>query len=255
MPTASEKARREKAYLRLFHESFSRMRKRGLSEYQAGRIAKEVAERSLQRVQTPEYHNQQQFSQAVGRVCTRLSEGASYYALIGEMPYLATARIDRVVAVADRTDPPVDPEIAAAAKRSTRVERLSAGTAVLFAGLALGTLGLWWAMGIGAVIAVLAEIYIQVSLPPKARRAVADVRGPLLVNVAAAGVLVYFGYRWITDDGPRPAFIVVAALALVVIAFILPGVTIARLVSARERRHRKALEQKLLDQDEQAPKE
>ena len=254
MPTASEKARREKAYLRLFHESFARMRKRGLSEYQAGRIAREVAERSLQRVETPEYHTQQQFSQAVGRVCTRLSEGASYYALIGEMPYLATARIDRVVAVADRTDPPVAPEIAAAAKRSTRVERLSAGTAILFMGLALGTLGLWWATGIGAGIAVLGEVYLQVFLPAKARRAVADVRAPFVVNVPAAAVLGYFGYLWITGNHPRPVFIFVAALALIVIAFILPGITLARLVSARERKHRKALEHKLLDEDEQAPK-
>jgi hypothetical protein len=255
MSAATDKARRERAYLRLFHESFTRLRKRGLSEYRAGRIAKEVAERSLQRLETPEYESQQQFAQVVGRVCSRLSEGVSYYTLIGEMPYLATARIDRVVAIANRTDPPVEPEIAAAAKRSTRVERLSAVTALLFMGLALGALGVWWAIGIGAVVAVAGEFYIQVSLPPRVRRAVADVRAPLLVSVAAAAVLIYFGYHWITEDDPRPVFVLIAAFAAIVSAFVLPGVTIARLVSVRERKFRRALEQKLIDADERTPKD
>jgi hypothetical protein len=250
MPTMSEKAQREKVYLRLFNESFSRMRKRGLSEHEAGQIAKEVAERSLKRIETPVYDNQQQFSRVVGRVCRRLSDGASYYALIGEMPYLATARIDRVVAVAVHTDPPVEHDVAAAARRSTRVERLSASLALLFMGLALGTLGLWWAIGIGAVLAVAGEVYVELLMPPAARRTIADARLPLVANVAAASVLVYFGYRWLVDEEPQPLFVFFAVVALVVVTWLLPAITISRLVSGRERRHRKALERKLLDKDE-----
>ncbi len=245
MPTANEEARRRKAFQRLFNESFRRLTKRGLSEYQAGKIAKEVAERSLKRVETPTYRDQQQLARAVNLVCTRLSEGASYYALIGEMPYLASARIDRVVGVAKRTDPPVDASLVAAAKRATRVERLSAGTALLFTGLALGTLGLWWAMGVGAVIAILGELYVQTVMPARSRRVVADLRVPLMVNAAAAAVLVYFAYRWIDGSDPRPLFVVAAAITLIVIAFILPGVSVAVLVGRREKRHRKALEEKL----------
>ena len=48
MPTANEEAIRRKAFQRLFDESFKRMRKKGLSEYRAGQIAKEVAEESLE---------------------------------------------------------------------------------------------------------------------------------------------------------------------------------------------------------------
>lgn len=246
MPIASQEAIRRKAFQRLFNESFRRMRKKGLSEYQAGQIAKDVAEKSLKRIETPTYRDQQELSRTVSRVCTRLSEGASYYALIGEMPYLASARIDRVVGVAKQTDPPVEADIAAAAKRATRVERLSAAIALLFTGLALGNLGLWWAMGVGAAIAILGELYVQTVLPARARRLIAELRAPLVVNVAAAGVLAYFGYRWIDGTAPRPLFIFVAAVALVVVAFILPGVTVAVLVGRREKGHRKALEAKLL---------
>jgi hypothetical protein len=251
MPTASEEARRRKAYERLFHESFKRLRKKGLSEYHAGQIAKDVAEDTLKRVEAPTYRDQQQLSRAVTRVCTRLSEGASYYTLIGEMPYLASTRIDRVVGIAKRTDPPVEAEIAAAAKRVTRVERLSAATALLFNGLALGILGLWWAIGIGAAIAVMGEVYVQTMMPARARRFIGDLRLPVMVNVAAAAILVYCGYRWIDGTDPRPLFLFIAAVALVATAFILPGVTVAVMVGRRERKRRRTLEDKLLAKREQ----
>jgi hypothetical protein len=246
MPTASEEAQRRKAFQRLFNESFKRMTKRGLSEYRAGQIAREVAEESLKRTENPTYQNQEQLSRAVSRVCARLGEGASYYALIGEMPHLASARIDRVAGMAKRTDPPVDSHIAAAARRATRVERLSAAIALLFTGLALGTLGLWWAMGVGAAVAVLGEVYVQSMMPPTVRRAVANLQVPILVNVAAAAVLAYFAYRWIDGTAPRTLLIFVAAVALFMIAFIVPGITVAAMVGRRERKHRKALEEKLL---------
>jgi hypothetical protein len=246
MPTANEEAIRRKAFQRLFDESFKRVRKKGLSEYRAGQIAKQVAEESLERIVAPTYRDQQQLSRAVTRVCTRLSEGASYYALIGEIPYLASTRIDRVVGVATKTDPPVDAAIAAAAKRATRVERLSAAIALLFTGLALGTLGLWWAMGVGAVIAIAGEIYVQTMMPARARRVVADLRAPLVVNVASAAVLAYCAYLWIGGSDPRPLYIFLAGVSLLVVAFVLPGVTVAVLVGRREKKRRIALEEKLL---------
>lgn len=246
MASVVEQARREKAYRQLFGESLGRLRKKGLSEQEAERIAKEVADESLRRLETPVYHTQQQFSDAVRRVCTRLSEGASYYALIGEMPFLATARIDRIVAVAPRTDPPVDPDTTGAAQRAIRVERLSASTALLFTSLALGRLGLWWAIGVGMIIALLTEIYVELLLPARVRLAVADMYAPFVINVAAIIGLLYFGYRWLVDTTPPALVILAAAVAFGVIAFVVPAVTVGRLVRTRERRHRKALEEKLL---------
>lgn len=50
------------------------------------------------------------------------------------------------------------------------------------------------------------------------------------------------------DTEPRGLFVVAAAIALFVIAFIVPGLTLARLVSSRDRKRRKDLEQELLDE-------
>ena len=250
MATAEEQVRREKVYRRFFQESLGRLRKTGLSEQEAGEIATEVAEESLKRIETPVYNSQQQFSDAVRRVCRRLSEGASYYVLIGEMPYLATARIDRIVAVAPRTDPPVEPDVAVSAKRAVRVERLSASTALLFTALALGRLGLWWAIGIGVAISVLAEIYLQLLMPAKARQAVGSLQVPVIMNVASMIAIIYFYYHWIVDAAPHPLFIFIAVVALFLLAFVVPGVTIAKLVTRRERTHRRALEQQLLERRE-----
>ena len=245
MVTPIEKKRREKAYQRLFDESFKRLKRQGVDAGQAGLIAREVAERSLKRLETPDYRTEQEFAGAVGRVCTKVSEGMSYYTLIAEIPYLATARIDRIVGVAGRTNPPVDAQTAAAARRAIRVEKLSGSVAVLFAGLALGTLGLWYAIGLGFAIAILGEIYAQAFLPAGVRKALADIWAPPVIIGAGAIVAVYFGYRWIVDAHPRNLLIVLAVLALLAIAFVLPGVTLARMVVRLERKRRKVLEDKL----------
>ena len=245
MVTASEKARQNRAYQRLFHESYKRLKRRGLDEQRAGTIAREVAERSLKRLETPDYHTEMEFSEAVGRVCGRLSEGLSSYALIAEMPYLATARIDRVVGVATRTNPPVDLHIALAAKRAIRLDKLSGSLALLFTGLALGTLGLWYAIGVGFVLSILGEIYFQALMPPVVRKTIADMRVPAVINAAAAAAIVYFLYRWIVDSYPRALLIVVAIAAFMLILFVLPAATLACLVRRRERTRRKDLERKL----------
>jgi hypothetical protein len=115
-------------------------------------------------------------------------------------------------------------------------------------GLALGTLGLWYAIVVGAVVAIGAEIYVQRLMPASLRRSVTSLQVPLAVNVAAAASLVYFSYRWIVDTGPRTLFVVVAAAALFVIAFVVPGLTLAQMVNMRDRKRRRDLEQKLLNE-------
>jgi hypothetical protein len=248
MVTPREKARQKKAYQQLFNESFKRLKRGGVSADQAGPIARDVAERSLKRLETPDYRTEQEFADAVNLVCSKLSEGLSYYALIAQMPYLATARVDRIVGVARRTDPPVDPRTAAAARRAIRVEKLSGSIALLFAGLALGTLGLWYAIGVGFIIAILGEIYAQAYLPATARKTIADMWAPPVVIAAGVVVAFYLGYRWFLDTHPRNLLILLAVLALLVIAFVVPGLTLARLVELRERKLRKELEDHLLAQ-------
>jgi hypothetical protein len=205
-----------------------------------------VAARSLKRLETPEYRTEQQFSEAVGRVCDRLSEGLSSYALIGEMPFLVTARIDRVVGVATRTNPPVDLHIAAAANRAIRLDKLSGSLALLFAGLALGALGLWYAIGVGFVLSILGEIYVQALMAPVVRKTIADMRVPAVINAAAAVAMLYFIYRWLVDYRPRALLIFVVIAAFLLILFIFPALTLAWLVARRERKRRKELEEKLL---------
>jgi Flp pilus assembly protein TadB len=254
MESSREKAQRERAYQRLFQQSFKRLEKQGQSEHAAGQIARQVAEESLERAKAPVFRTEQEYSDAISRICRRLGEGTSHYALIGEMPYLATGRLDRVTSIAKRVQPPVDAGIVREAKKVVRMERLSAGLALFFMGLALGTLGLWYAIAVGAVVAIGAEIYAQKQMPASLRRSAADLQVPLLVNVAAAASLAYFGYRWITDDGPRTPYVFIAAVALFVIAFVIPGLTLARLVSGREKSRRKALEQKLPEESSGRPK-
>ena len=105
-----EKARYERAYQRLFHQSFKRLVKLGLDKEAAGQIARQVAEASIEKAKAPVLGSEREFACAVGQVCTRLRDGKSYYDLIGEMPYLATTRIDRIVAAGAQTQPPVDEE-------------------------------------------------------------------------------------------------------------------------------------------------
>ncbi|MBN1319971.1 MAG: hypothetical protein JXA87_03930 [Thermoleophilia bacterium] len=241
-----EKARYERAYQRLFHQSFRRLAKQGLSEQAAGQIARQVAEDSLDRAKAPVLGSEREFACAVGQVCTRLRDGKSYYDLIGEMPYLASARIDRVVAAGARTQPPVDEDTLRAAKRATQLERLSGASALLLAGVALGAFGLWYAVAAGLVVAVATEVYVQAGMSPSLRRWAARLRLPIIVMVAAIGVLLYFGYRWVDDTDPRTAFVFLGAICMLVIAVLVPGFTLAQMVARRDRGRRKELELKLL---------
>lgn len=245
MVDTRDKARDERAYQRLFHQSFKRLAKQDLSEQEAGEIARRVAEESLGRAKAPVFGSEREFACALGLICTRLRDGKSYYDLIGEMPYLVTARIDRVVAAGAQTQPPVDEETLRAAKRATRMERVSGGSALLLAGVALGAFGLWYAIAAGVVVAVATEIYVQMGMSAPLRRAAARVRLPILVNTAAAAALLYFGYRWIDADPPI-AFITLAAICVLVIAFVIPGLTLAQLLARRDRRWRRGLEHRLL---------
>ena len=67
-----------------------------------------------------------------------------------------------------------------------------------------------------------------------------------MVNVASAAVLAYCAYLWIDGSDPRPLYIFLAGVSLLVVAFVLPGVTVAVLVGRREKKRRMALEEKLL---------
>jgi hypothetical protein len=248
MDSSQKKAQQERVYGRLFHESFKRLKKRGLREHAAGQIARRVAEETLERVKAPVFRTDQEYSDAIGAICRRLGSGMSHYALTGEMPYLIGGRLDRVAAIAKRVEPPIEAGAIQEAKKMGRVERLSAGVALFFTGLALGTLGLWYAIAVGIVVAAGAEIYFQTQMPVSLRRSAGRRQVPLLVNLAAAASLVYFGYRWIEGDRPRGWFVLIAAVALFVIAFVIPGLTLARLVNVREKKWRKALEEKLLQE-------
>lgn len=190
MANVTEEARRERAYQRLFHQSFKRMKKRGLNDDAAGQIAREVAETSLDRLKPPALRTEQEYSDAIAKVCEKLSNGTSHYVLVEEMPYMVTGRVDRVAAVAKRVKPPIDAEVIRGARKTARMERLSASLAFLFMGLALGTLGLWYAIAVGVVVAVGAEIYLQTLMPTPLRRSAANREVPLMVNVAAAASLV-----------------------------------------------------------------
>jgi len=241
-----EKARYERAYQRLFHQSFKRLTRQGLDEQAAGPIARQVAEESLERGKAPVLGSEREFACAVGQVCTRLRDGRSYYDLIGEMPYLAAARIDRVVAAGAHTQPPVDEETLRAAKHATLLERLSAACSLLLAGVALGAFGLWYAIAVGLVVVVATEIYVQAWMSPGLRRWAARMRFPLVIMAAAVVALLALGYRWIADTDPSTALIFLGAICVIVIAAVMPGFTLAQMVARRERGRRKELELKLL---------
>lgn len=243
-----DKARYERTYQRLFHQSFKRLTKLGVDKEAAGQIARQVAEGSIERAKAPVLGSEREFACAVGQVCTRLGDGKSYYDLIGEMPYLAATRIDRIVAAGAQTQPPVDEGTLRAAKRATRLERLSGGVALLLAGVALGAFGLWYAIAAGLVIAVATEVYVQTGMSGRLRRSAARIRLPLVLTVAAAAVLLYFGYRWVDEADPHTALVLLGAVCVFLIAFVVPGLTLARLVARRERIRRKELENRLMQE-------
>lgn len=247
MVETTDKQHRDRAYQKAFTKSYKRLKRQGATDDDAGTIAREVTDRSMSRVKAPVFRTDEEFADLVTKICTSLSVGMSYYELFGEMPYLATGRIDRVVAAASRTDPPVDAALARAAKRATALERISGAVAILLFSLALDTLGLWYAIVIGVAVCVATEIYMQVLMPASLRKNAANIHVPAVVFLVATVALILLTYRWydgITEYRYLLAF--AAAVAVVVIVFLVPGVVLARLVSRREARWKRELEKMLL---------
>jgi hypothetical protein len=247
MVDSTHKRRPDRACEALYVKSLKRLKKRGASDDDADQIAGEVAEKSAARMKAPVFHTDEEFADLVSKVCTKLGAGMSYYELFGDIPFLASGRIDRVVAVALRTKPPIDMKLARSAKRATGLGGLPGGVAILLFALALGTIGLWYAIAVGAVVCVATEIYVQAWMPASLRRSVAVLRVPAVVSVAAAIALAYLAYRWYEGVEAHPYLLAsVAAVAVVAIAFLVPGITLAQLVSRRERKWRRDLERILL---------
>jgi len=239
--------RRSRGILRdaLQQDSFKRLQRQGLSEDRARDVAAKVADRAIERIKMPEFESQEELAAAVNAVCRSLGEGKSYYDVIGEAPYLAAGKIDRLVAAAARVRPEVPRESVLGAKRATALERLSGGVAVLFASVALASLNIWWALAIGAFVSAGTELYVQLGMPKKARRIAARYRLTLWFGAVAMLALVYTTYSWL--GGQTYALwkgVGLALFALLVVA-VIPGFTLALLVGIRERRWRRSLEREL----------
>jgi len=249
MADGMDRRQRDRAYERELERSYRRLKKQGATDDDADEIAREVANRSAERAKAPVFHTDQEFAGVANDICEKLAGGMSYYELFGDTPYLVGGRIDRVVSLATRTDPPVEMPLARAAKRATALERLSGGVAVLLFALALGTLGLWYAVLVGMVVSVAAEIYVQALMPRTLRKAAATYHVPAAVLAAAAIALIFLAYRWYGGVTEYPYLMaVVAAVTVVTIAFLIPGVVLGRLVVAHEARWRRDLERPLREQ-------
>jgi hypothetical protein len=244
---------RERLHQVLYEKSYRRLKRHGLGDDEARRIAAEVALQATGRLQAPDFKADTDFAGVVTSVCKGLSEGRSYYELMAERPYLATGRIDRLVATAGHVRPQVPAELALAARRATGLERLSGGLAVLFSALALVALGVWYALAAGVVVSIGGEIYVQTGMPASARRAFAHYRLPRVLGVLAFAALGYFGYGWVIDSDYGIALSVGLAAFAVLVAFVIPGLALASLVGRRESRWREALEKKLVDEGRDGP--
>jgi hypothetical protein len=245
--TASPRERLEKA---LYDSSYKRLKRRGLSADIAARIATEVGRRVAERTKAPDFGSQELLAGTVYSICRGLSDGRSYYDLIGERPYLVTGRIDRLVAAAGRVRPAVPADVAAAARKATALERLSGALAVLFTAVALAAVGVWYALVVGVFVSVGSEWYVQTGMPPAARRMVARYHLARWLGLLAAVVLAWAGYSWLGDSAGYQLIkgCGLAMFVLVVIA-VVPGLTLALLVGARERKWRAALENELTAKD------
>ncbi len=245
LPGLQRRSSRERLREALFEDSLNRLKKRGLSGDRAREVAEEVATRVVERTQMPEFDSGDELARSVQAVCRSLGEGKSYYDVIGEMPYLVTGRIGRMVAAAGRVRPQVDSELAQAARMATALERLSGSLAVLFAGAALAVLGVWYALLIGVVVSVGTELYVQIGMPRKARQIAARYRVTRWSGVVALLAILPSAYSWL--DGVTYPFLRGLGLALfcfLVVAGV-PGATLALLVGIRERRWRSGLEREL----------
>jgi hypothetical protein len=252
MPDPLAKSPRERHYEALYHASYKRLRGRGLSDDGAALIAGEVARRAAERTKAPDFGSQEALADTVQSVCKALSDGKSYYDLMGERPYLVTSRIDRLVLAARRVRPEVPIDVAQAAKRAAALERLSGGLAVLFTAIALAAVGIWYALAVGVFVSAGSELYVQAGMTASARRLVARYYVPRWLGVIALVLLAWAGYSWLGES----TYAVVKGSALALFALfviaVVPGFTLALLVGMRERKWRAALEKELVEIDPDA---
>ena len=244
---------RERLHQTLFEKSHRRLKRRGLSDEEATRIADEVAKRIIERTQTPEFKTDNDFGDMVLAICKSLGEGKSYYELIGERPYLATGRIDRLVATAAHVRPPVPNELAVAARRAVGLERLAGSLGVIFASVALAALGIWYSIAVGIVVSVGSELYVQTGMPASARKVFGRYLLPRWFAFLALAILVYAGFEWSRDSSYQALMGFGLLLVALVVAFVLPGLTLALMVSRRERKWREALEHQLVEEGDEGP--
>lgn len=249
MPDPGDRPSSERLKDALYQDSFKRLSRRGFSEEKASAVAQQVAERAAERLKAPEFESQDELAVAVHAVCRSLGEGNSYYDVIGQAPYLVAGRIDRLVAAAGRVRPEVPKELVMAAKRATALERLSGSLAVLFTGVALASLNIWWALGIGVFVSLGTELYVQLGMPKKARQVAARYRLTLWIGAVALLALVYTAYSWLGDQSYALWKGFGLVLFAVVVVGVIPGLTLAVLVGTRERRWRLALERELAQKE------
>lgn len=249
MPDPIRRSPRQRLQEAMYQDSFKRLKKRGLSEDDAHRVAQEVAERATKRTSAPEFDSGDDLASTVHAVCKSLSEGNSYYDLIGTRPYLVTGRIDRLVAAAPRVRPEVPTELASSARLATKLERLSGTLAVLFTAVALMAVGIWYALAVGLLVSAGSEVYLQTWMPAKVRQWAA--RHHLARWLGAVGVIVLLvaAYAWLDDGG----YVLLKGSGLAAFTFlvatVVPGLVLAVLVGLRERKWRASLERELAQKE------
>jgi hypothetical protein len=247
MADAANTTSSDRLYLALYRKSIKRLKRRGLSDEDADRVARVVARKAVERAKAPNLKSDKDFASVVSFVCGELSKGKSFYDLIGERPYLATGRIDRLVATSSYAKPPVPAVTALAAKKAAKLERLPGSVAVIFMAAAIVTLGPLPALAVGMVVAAAAEIYVQLGMPVSIRIAVAQARLPRYCGVVALLGLGYSGYDWLHDREHLYIFGAGIAVAAVLVGLVVPGFTLAVLVGRRERKWQRGLEKRLVE--------
>ncbi len=247
MADAANTTPSERLYLALYRKSIKRLRRRGLSDDDAARVARVVAKKAVERAKAPNLKSDKDFAAVVSYVCGELSKGKSFYDLIGGRPYLATGRIDRLVATSSYAKPPVAAVTALAAKKAAKLRRLSGSMAVVFMAAALVTLGPLPALAVGMVVAAAAELYVQLGVPASVRLTLARIRLPQYIGVAALLGLGYSGYDWLHDREHLYIYGAAVAVAAVLVWLAVPGLTLAVMVGRRERKWRQGLEKRLVE--------